>query len=111
MPKEAKASLAKTRQVVHLTGNVHFPSSRLAGGLALQDRGKRFNQRFLNTIRFVSCCQAHSPKDTVFGSSTADMPPAPQRNASPLLHLEVHGRRRSGNQSKHDLKKFTSSRE
>ena len=47
MPKEAKASLGKARQVVHLTGKVNFPYSRLAGGLALQDRRKRFNQRFL----------------------------------------------------------------
>ena len=48
MPKEAKASLGKARQVVHLTGKVNFPYSRLAGGLALQDRRKRFNQRFPN---------------------------------------------------------------
>ena len=51
MPKEAKASLGKARQVVQLTGKVNFPSSRLAGGLAEQDRGKRFNQRFLNLRR------------------------------------------------------------
>ena len=47
MPKEARASLEKARQLVHLTGKVNFPCSRLAGAPVPQDRGKRFNQRFL----------------------------------------------------------------
>ena len=42
MPKDARASLEKARQLVHLTGKVNFPCSRLAE----QGRGKRFNQRF-----------------------------------------------------------------
>ena len=64
MPKEAKASLGKARQVVHLTGKVNFPYSRLAGGLALQDRRKRFNQRFLKRFFLRS-----APDFSAFSSS------------------------------------------
>lgn len=67
MPKEAKASLGKARQVVHLTGKVNFPYSRLAGGLALQDRGKRFNQRFLKyKYRQISLKEAFSDCQDMF---------------------------------------------
>ena len=43
-PKEAKVSLGKVCQLVHLTEKVNFPCSQLADGLAPQDCGKRFIQ-------------------------------------------------------------------
>ena len=69
MPKEAKASLGKARQVVHLTEKVNFSSSRLAGGLAEQDRRKRFNQRFPKPL-----WRQRQPRPRVAGERGAPLP-------------------------------------